>query len=54
MEENELGLHKIEKTFNKKIEETKAKILTRNNKFRKMVIQNSDNVSVAPRHSIVR
>lgn len=26
MEENELGLHKIEKTFNKKIEETKAKI----------------------------
>lgn len=31
-----------------------AKILTRNNKFRKMVIQNSDNVSVAPKHSIVR
>lgn len=26
MQENELGLHKIEKTFNKKIEETKAKI----------------------------
>ena len=26
MEENELGLHKIGKTFNKKIEETKAKI----------------------------
>lgn len=26
MEENELGLHNIDKTFNKKIEETKAKI----------------------------
>ena len=36
------------------IEETQAKALTRNDKFRKIVIQNSDNVSVAPKHSIVR